>query len=142
MINVLIADDHAGVRRGMIEIMKAEVKDVVCVEAEYADQAVAQLQIHRWNLIILDIAMLGRSGIDLLRDLERAQPGIAVLVLSTYPEDQLGKRVLKAGARGYLNKASGPEELVKAIRKILAGGRYISSAHADKLVPELQQVPD
>jgi len=86
--------------------------------------------------------MLGRSGIDLLRDLERAQPGIAVLVLSTYPEDQLGKRVLKAGARGYLNKASGPEELVKAIRKILAGGRYISSAHADKLVPELQQVPD
>lgn len=102
----------------------------------------AQLQIHRWDLIILDIAMPGRSGIDLLRDLERAQPGIAVLVLSTYPENQFGKRVLKAGARGYLNKASAPEELVKAIRKILAGGRSMSSAHADKLAPDLQQGPD
>ena len=80
--------------------------------------------------------MPGRSGLDVLRDLQRVQPGLPVLVLSMHPEDQYGKRVLKAGASGYMNKESAPEELIKAIRKVLTGGRYVSPTLAERLAVE------
>jgi DNA-binding NarL/FixJ family response regulator len=113
-----------------------ELEGVVCGEAENAQQVLAQVQSQNWDLAIVDITMPGRSGLDVLRDLQRIQPGLAVLVLSMHPEDQYGKRVLKAGASGYMNKESAPEELIKAIRKVLAGGRYVSPALAEKLAVE------
>ena len=136
MIRVLIADDHAILRRGLREILMRELEGVVCGEAENAQQVLAQVQSQNWDLAIVDITMPGRSGLDVLRDLQRIQPGLAVLVLSMHPEDQYGKRVLKAGASGYMNKESAPEELIKAIRKVLAGGRYVSPALAEKLAVE------
>jgi DNA-binding NarL/FixJ family response regulator len=90
-------------------------------------------------LVILDVSMPGRSGIDVLADLKRVRPKLPVLVLSMHPEDQYGKRVLKAGASGYLNKDNAPEELIRAIRKVLAGGCYVSPALAEKLALELHQ---
>jgi DNA-binding NarL/FixJ family response regulator len=142
MIRILIADDHAILRRGLIEILTHELKDAVCGEAENAQQALAQVQGHDWDLAILDVTMPGRSGIDVLADLKRARPKLPVLVLSMHPEDQYAKRVLRAGASGYLNKDSAPEELIKAIRKVLAGHRYVSPALAEVLAMDLGQPAD
>lgn len=137
MTKVLIADDHAILRRGLIEILTHEIKDATCGEAENAEQVLALVQTQEWDVVILDVTMPGRSGIDILADLKHARPRLPVLVLSMHPEDQYGKRVLKAGASGYLNKDSAPEELIKAIRKVLAGGRYVSPALAEMLALDL-----
>ncbi len=142
MIRILIADDHAILRRGLIEILRRELPDPVCGEAEDAQQTLAQVQASEWDLVILDVTMPGRSGVDVLADLKRLRPKLPVLVLSMHPEDQYGKRVLKAGAAGYMNKDSAPEELVKAIRKVLAGGRYVSPALAEMLAQDLGRGAD
>jgi len=139
VIKVLIADDHAILRRGLKEILVRELEGAVCGEAEDAQQVLAQVQSQDWDLVILDITMPGRSGLDVLRDLKAARPKLPVLVLSMHPEDQYGKRVLRAGAAGYMNKESAPEELIKAIRKVLSGGRYVSPALAEKLALDLNQ---
>jgi DNA-binding NarL/FixJ family response regulator len=139
MIRVLIGDDHAILRRGVCEILTRELQGVVCGEAENAEQVLSQVQSQHWDLAILDITMPGRSGIDILADLKRIRPELPVLVLSMHPEDQYGRRVLKAGAHGYMNKDSAPEELIKAIRKVLAGGRYVSPALAEKLASDLRE---
>ena len=141
MTRILIADDHAILRRGLIEILMREVQGAVCGEAESAEQVLSQVQSHNWDLVILDVSMPGRSGIDVLADLKRARPKLPVLVLSMHPEDQYGKRVLKAGASGYMNKDTDPEELIRAIHKVLAGGRYVSAELAEKLALDLHQEP-
>ena len=138
MIRILIADDHAILRRGLKEILVRELTDAVCGEAEDAQQVVAQIQSHDWDLVMLDISMPGRSGLDVLKDLKAMRPKLPVLVLSMHPEDQYGKRVLRAGASGYMNKKSAPEELMTAIRKLLAGGQYVSPALAERLALDLR----
>jgi DNA-binding NarL/FixJ family response regulator len=139
VISILIVDDHAIVRRGLKEILVRELQDVVCGEAGDAQHALAQIVGGVWNLLILDITMPGRSGLDLLAELKQRTPELPVLVLSVHPENQYGKRVLKAGAAGYMNKEAAPEELVKAIRKILAGGVYVSTALAERLASDLSR---
>jgi two-component system, NarL family, invasion response regulator UvrY len=137
VIKVLIADDHAILRRGLKEILMRELEEVTCGEAEDAQQVLRKVQNETWDLVILDISMPGRSGLDLLKDLQRTNPKLPVLVLSMHAEDQYGKQVLRAGASGYMNKESAPEELIKAIQKVLAGGRYVSPALAEKLAQAL-----
>jgi two-component system invasion response regulator UvrY len=137
MIKVLLADDHAIVRGGLKEILLRHMESVECGEAENAEQVLAQVRERSWDLLILDITMPGRSGLDIITDLNLLRPQLPVLVLSMMPEDQFGKRVLRAGAFGYLKKESAPEELIEAIRKLLAGGRYVSPALAEKLVLDL-----
>jgi DNA-binding NarL/FixJ family response regulator len=136
-MRVLIADDHAILRRGLKEILVREFDDAICGEAGEAAQVLDQVRCHRWDLVILDVGMPGRSGLDVLGDLKQLRPELPVLVLSMYPEDQYGKRVLRAGAVGYMNKETAPEELVKAIRRVLAGGRYVSAALAERLASDL-----
>jgi DNA-binding NarL/FixJ family response regulator len=142
MLRVLIADDHAILRRGLIEILAHEFKGAVWGEAATAEGTLAEVRNHDWDLVILDLNMPGRSGVDILADLKRLRPKLPVLVLSTYPEEQFGKRMLQTGASGYLTKSTTPEELVKAMRKVLAGGRYVSAALAEKLAWELGQNPE
>ncbi|MCU1335271.1 MAG: response regulator with a DNA-binding domain [Bryobacterales bacterium] len=139
MISVLIADDHAILRGGLKEILVRGIEGAVCGEAKDAQQVLAQVQSQNWDLVILDVSMPGRSGLDLLRDLRVARPKLPVLILSMHPEDQYGRRMLSAGASGYLEKENAPEELIKAIRKVLAGGRYVSPALAEKLAFDLNQ---
>ena len=139
MIRVLIADDHAILRRGLKEILMREMEGAVCGEAKDATETLARVQEGDWDLVILDITMPGRSGLDVLKDLKAARPGLPVLVLSMHPEDQYAKRILRAGASGYMNKESAPEELIKAVRKVLAGGRYVSAALAEKLASDLSE---
>jgi DNA-binding NarL/FixJ family response regulator len=139
VIRVLIADDHAILRRGLQEILVRELEGAICGEAKDAAEILARIQEAGWDIVILDISMPGRSGLDVLRDLKAARPKLPVLVLSMHPEDQYGKRMLSAGAAGYMNKESAPEELVKAVRKVLAGGRYVSDALAEKLASDMSE---
>jgi DNA-binding NarL/FixJ family response regulator len=137
VIRILIADDHAILRRGLKEILMRELDGAIWGEAENGQQVLDQVQSHDWDLLILDITMPGRGGLEVLRNLNALRPKLPVLVLSMHPEDQYGKRVLKAGASGYMNKESAPEELIKAVRKLLGGGRYVSPALAETLASDL-----
>ena len=133
MIRILIVDDHAIVRRGLRSLLSDEFHGATFGEAADAQQAVEQLRQHKWDVALFDITMPGKSGLDLLKEVEAEWPKLPVLVLSGHPEDQFAVRVLRAGAGGYMTKESAPEELAKAIHKILAGGRYVSPALAEKL---------
>jgi DNA-binding NarL/FixJ family response regulator len=133
MMKVLIVDDHAIVRRGLKAILSDEFHGATFGEASDARQALEQLRKKEWDIALLDIALPGKSGLDLLKELKAEWPRLPVLVLSAHPEDQFAVRALKAGSGGYMTKESAPEELAKAIRKILAGGRYVSPALAEKL---------
>jgi two-component system, NarL family, invasion response regulator UvrY len=142
VIRVLIADDHPVVRRGLKEILVHHLEGVVSGEAENAQQVLAEVQRRSWDLLILDITMPGRSGYDILGDLKQLQPKLPILVLSMHPEDQYAKRALTAGARGYLKKESAPEELIQAVRKLLAGGRYVSPTLAEQFARDLHESAD
>jgi two-component system invasion response regulator UvrY len=132
-MNILIADDHAVLRRGLIQILEEEYPDARFGEASTTPDTLDCLARQRWDVLVLDIFMPGRGGLDALHDIRRRYPDLPVLVLSSAPEDQLATRVLKAGASGYLNKQAAPEELVTAIRKVHRGGRYVSVALAEQL---------
>ncbi len=142
MIRVLIADDHPVVRGGLKEILVRHMEGVVCDEAENSQQVLAQVQDKPLDLLILDITMPGRSGYDILRDLKLLQPKLPVLILSMHPEDQYAKRALRAGARGYLKKESAPEELIQAVRKVLAGSRFVSPTLAEQFARDLDEGGD
>ena len=137
MIRILIADDHPILRKGLKGLLVREIEGAICGEAGNVQQVISEVQSQDWDLVILDMMMPGRSGLDALPDLKRLRPRLPVLMLSMHPEDQYGKRVLRAGASGYMNNESAPEELIKAIRKVLAGGRYVSPAMAEVLALDL-----
>ena len=137
MIRILIADDHAVVRRGLTEIIARDVKGAIYSEAEHAQQVIDMVREQNWDLLILDVTMPGRSGIDVLVDVKRMRPKLPVLILSMHPEDQFAKLALKAGASGYITKASAADELVHAIRRLLKGRRYVSAALAESLAQDL-----
>jgi DNA-binding NarL/FixJ family response regulator len=138
MIKVLIADDHAIVRSGLKQILD-ETNGEIQVQGEAANGREVLEKIHAqdWDVLVLDITMPGRSGLDILKDIRQLKPKLPILILSMHAEEQFATRMLKAGASGYLNKESAPEELVKAIRKVYGGGKYVSPAQAERMVSEL-----
>jgi len=138
MIRILIADDHAIVRRGLKQILAEESGMTVAGEAQNAQEVLDLVRKQAWDVVVLDIAMPGRGGLDVLKEIKPEYPQLPVLILSMHPEDQYAIRALKAGAAGYLTKESAPEELVKAIRKVLAGGKYVSASLAEKLALALE----
>ncbi|HMK65898.1 MAG TPA: response regulator transcription factor [Thermodesulfobacteriota bacterium] len=138
MIKIFIADDHPVVRMGIKQIL-AEVKDMtVADEAGTGQETIKKVVKNDYDVILLDISMPGRNGLDILRELKNKKPKIPVLILSIYPEDQYAVRVLKLGAAGYLTKESVPEELINAIRKVANGRKYISASLAEKLASDLE----
>src|SRR5260370_33516978 len=136
VVGVVIGDDNGILGRGLKEILLREFDDAACGAAGGAAQVLHQVGSQPWDLVILDVSMPGRSGLDVLADLKQLRPELPVLMLSMHSEDQYAKRVLRAGAVGYMNKETAPEELVKAIRRVLAGGRYLSTTIADKLASD------
>jgi DNA-binding NarL/FixJ family response regulator len=133
MIRVLIADDHAVVRQGLKQIL-GDMPDMTVVgEATNGHEVLEKARAVEWDVMVLDIAMPGRSGFDILLELRAEKPDQPILVLSMHAEDQYALRVLKAGAAGYLTKESVPEELIQAIRKVVSGGKYVSPRLAEKL---------
>lgn len=142
MIRVLLADDHAVVRQGLRQIL-TEIPEVGAVgEAATGEDALMQVRAEQWDVLVLDMSMPGRGGLDVLKDVRRERPQTKVLVLSMHPEDQFAVRMLKAGASGYLTKDTAPDELVAAIRKLLTGGKYISSTLAEKLAFDMDRDTD
>ena len=139
IMKVLIADDHAIVRRGLKLILSEEFSRIIFGEARNGQEVLDHVWKQDWDIVVLDITMPGRSGLEVLRELKQLRPKLPVLILSMHSEDQFGMRVLKAGAAGYMTKENVPEELVKAIKKVLAGGKYISPGLAEQLAFNLDE---
>ena len=133
MIRILIADDHAIVREGLKQIVAEETDMKVTGEAANANELFELLDGDSWEIIVLDINMPGKSGLEALKEMKTKNIKVPVLILSMFSEDQYGLRAIKAGAAGYLKKVSAPTDLVSAIRKIVGGGKYISPTLAEKL---------
>lgn len=133
MIKILIADDHAIVREGLKQIVAEESDMKVTGEAADASELFELLDKDSWEIVVLDINMPCKSGLEALKEMKTRNIKVPVLILSMFSEDQYGLRAIKAGAAGYLKKVSAPTELVSAIRKIVGGGKYISPTLAEKL---------
>lgn len=137
MIKILIADDHAIVRKGLKQIISETQDMVVSDEAADGQEVLNKVRKNGFDMVLLDISMPGRTGLDILRELRAEKPKMPVLVLSMYPEEQYAVRVLRAGASGYLTKESAPDELIAAIRKVSLGKKYITASLAERLALDL-----
>jgi two-component system, NarL family, invasion response regulator UvrY len=136
-IRILIVDDHVMIRQGLRQILADAFLKAVFGEASSANEALEQVGKSRWDVVLLDITMPGKSGLDVLKQMVEAQPNLAVLVLSMHPEDQYAVRVLRTGAAGYITKNTASDEVIGAVKKVLAGGKYVSASHAENLASSL-----
>ncbi len=142
MIRILIADDHPLVRAGLKNVLSEESDMNVIGEASDAHELLDLIKRENMDVVLLDISMPGRSGLDVLQELKHDKPKLPVLVFSMHPEDRYALRALRSGAAGYMTKESPPAELVKAIRKIANGGKYVSPPLAEKLAFGLEEGAD
>jgi DNA-binding NarL/FixJ family response regulator len=133
MLRILIADDHTVVRKGLRQILLDEFPAAVIKEVADAEELIMKVSTEKWDVVVSDLSMPGRSGLDALQQIKISFPDLPVLILSIHPEEQYALRALKAGASGYLSKDTAPDELVKAVQKVLLGKKYISQSIAEKL---------
>jgi|SRR5882757_3549070 len=133
MLRILIADDHTVVRKGLRQILLEEFPSATIEEVPDAEELIKKVLTSKWDVVISDLSMPGRSGLDALHQIKQISADLPVLILSIHPEEHYALRVLKAGASGYLSKDSAPAELVNAIKKVLLGKKYISANVAEKL---------
>ncbi len=139
MINVLIADDHALIRKGLKQLLDDTEDMRVIGEAENGMQAIRMVEETAYDVVLLDISMPDKHGVEVLKQLKIIRPQLPVLMLSMHPEEQYALRSMKAGAAGYLNKQSAPLQLVTAIRQVASGKKYISTELAEQLANGLSQ---
>jgi DNA-binding NarL/FixJ family response regulator len=142
MKSFLIADDHAAIRKGVKLILSNEFSEIEVGEAVNGSEALRIIREKKWDMLILDMDMPGRNGLDVLKQLREDGNKIPVLMFSMHPEDQIAVRALKSGASGYISKDSADTELIKAIHKILSGGKYISGEVAEQLVSQMEKPAD
>lgn len=142
MLNVLIADDHSIFRRGVRELLSDGLGAVTVEECGDAHELGELIRCKKLDVLILDIGMPGTTGTEALLRAKRERPALPVIILSMHPEDQYAVRMFKAGANAYLTKASAPDELVKAVKKVLAGGQYVSASLGERLVRLMHQPSD
>ena len=140
MNRIVLADDHSFIRLGLMQILKDEYPSVEIIEVSDGEALIEEVTLHDCDLVISDLDMPGRSGLEALQQIKLIKPELPVLILSIYPEDLYAVRVLKAGASGYLNKNAAPYELINAIHRISLGKKYISPEIAEKLL--LQNTDD
>ena len=142
MLRILLVDDHPSFRRGVKEILTEGLESVKIGEAGDAQHMLDLVRERKWDLVIMDITLPGRSGLDAVKELKDSAPSLPVLVLTMHPEDQYAIRMFKAGVDGYVNKVSAPAELVRAIKNVLTGGQYVSTELAEKLALTLKAGTD
>ena len=133
MLRILIADDHTVVRKGLKQILLDEFPGAQIEEVADGAELVKKVMAAKWDVVVSDLSMPGRSGLEALQQIKISHPDLPVLILSIHPEEQYAIRALKSGAAGYLSKDTAPDELVKAVQKVLLGKKYISQAIAEKL---------
>jgi two-component system, NarL family, invasion response regulator UvrY len=134
---ILLVDDHAVVRRGLRELLGEEFPSAEFGEAASGADALAQIARRPWGLVILDVSLPGRDGLEILKEALALRPGVPIMMLSVHAEDQYAIRALRAGAAGYVTKETAPEDLTAAVRKILQGGKYVSPRLAEQMVAAL-----
>jgi two-component system invasion response regulator UvrY len=139
MTRILVADDHSIVRKGIIQILREDMPLAEIEEVNNADELIHNALGKTWDLVICDITMPGRSGLDSLHQIKQSKPDLPFLVVSMHPEEQYAIRVLKAGASGYLNKETASAELMKAVNKILSGKKYITEKVAEAMATNLNR---
>jgi len=133
MIRILIADDHTVVRKGLRQILVEEFTDAHIEDVADAEELIKKVIKEKWDMVISDLTMPGKSGLDVLQYVKQNLPSLPVLILSIHPEEQYAIRVLKAGAAGYLSKDTAPDELVTAVKRVLQGKKYITMSIAEKI---------
>jgi two-component system, NarL family, invasion response regulator UvrY len=138
-MKILIVDDHAVIHQGLKRILDDEFEGATFGEARHSQEALDLVSRERWDLVILDVDLPGRGGLDVLKQMRAEHPKLPVLMFSMHSEEQFAVRALKAGASGYVAKDSASERLVEAIRKVIRGGRYVSAALAEKLAADLSR---
>lgn len=138
-MHILIADDHAVVRRGLRDILAETISDALFTEVGTGDEVIRELAKSQFGLVVLDINMPGRSGLDVLKDVKLTYPRLPVIILSCQPEEQYAVRCLRAGAAAYINKDGAADELARATKKILSGGRYVTGGVAESLLTNLDE---
>jgi len=138
-MKILIVDDHAVIYQGLKRILDDEFEGATFGEARHSQEALDLVSRERWDLVILDVDLPGRGGLDVLKQMRAEHPRLPVLMFSMHSEEQFAVRALKAGASGYVAKDSASERLVEAIRKVIRGGRYVSAALAEKLAADLSR---
>lgn len=134
MKRIILADDHSFIRLGLIQLLKDEYPAVEITQVSDGEALIKEVMQHDWDLVISDLDMPGRSGLEALEQIKLIKPHLPVLILSIYAEDLYAVRVLKAGASGYLNKNSAPDELITAVQRISLGKKYITPEIAEKLL--------
>jgi len=137
MLKILLVDDQELIRAGLKQLLQAGLGKITIGEGRNAAEALTHVQQQQWDLAITDVTLPGRSGLDLLTEFRNVCPRMPVLVLSVLSEDEIAVRVLKAGAAGFVHKETSGEELVNAVKKVLAGGKYISQSLAEKLAMQI-----
>jgi DNA-binding NarL/FixJ family response regulator len=142
MIRILVADDHEVVRKGLMKVLAETLKPIKVDEARNGQEAVSKAWKNEYDLVLLDLKMPGKGGLDALKEIKQHRPKLPVLILSMHPEEQFAIRAMRAGAAGYLTKECAGDELVLAIRKALKGERYISDSLAQILASELDSDPE
>ena len=141
MTRILIADDHELVRRGLLQILSEEFPELVLAEAADGRQTMEQAAKQTWDIVLLDINMPGNGGMEILQDIKRLYPRLPVVMLTAFPEKDFAIRAFKLGACGYVSKGSASSELITAIHKALAGGRYVTSSLAEALAASVAGDP-
>ncbi|HYE56075.1 MAG TPA: response regulator transcription factor [Chitinophagaceae bacterium] len=139
MLKILIADDHAIIRKGLKQILLEAYPSAMIEEAGDAEAVIKKTISQEWDIVICDLSMPGRSGLDVVQHVKQNFPKLPVLILSIHPEEQYAIRALRSGAAGYLSKDAATEELVKAVQRVLQGRKYISAFLAEKMATELDQ---
>jgi two-component system invasion response regulator UvrY len=139
MIRALLADDHRLVREGLKQLLSEAPGIVVAAEAANSQEVMEKVRTEEIDVVLLDISMPGRSGLEVLKELKRIRPNLPVLMVTMYPEKEYAVRALKTGAAGYLTKSCAPDELITAVRRVTSGGRYVSPSVAEVLAVELQE---
>jgi DNA-binding NarL/FixJ family response regulator len=136
-MRILLVEDHAIVREGFRRILADTFDNLVCGEAGTGPEALAQVRGGTWDVVVLDISLPGRGGLEILKDIREVRPRLPVLMMTMYPEDQYALRAFRAGASGYITKGSPPDEVVEAVKKVAGGGKYVSATLAEHLAGNL-----
>ncbi len=142
MIKILIADDHPIYRKGLKQLLEDSFDSALLDEAGSSSEVLKKINTNNYDVLLMDIAMPGRSGLDIIKEVKGERPELSILMLSAYPEEQYAIRALKSGASGYLTKKSAADELIEAIKKVSKGGKYLTSSLAERLAFAIEEDTD